>query len=232
LPNADDPRIQSGLADQARARRAVLDGGARRLGWKAGLGTAAAMENVGTTEPISGFLTDATLVADGGAVAVGGWGNARLEAEVAVRVGADVAAGATRDEVLAAVDAIAPAIELVDLGAPDDLAAVLGGNVFHRAVLLGDFVACPGGEGLAAARLEVDAGDGEAATDVDPSVVLGDLAEVVRAIAAQLPLTDDALRAGDVVITGAAIPAAAVAPGGAARVALAGGPAVSVRLVD
>jgi 2-oxo-3-hexenedioate decarboxylase len=228
MPDLDDPRIRDGLAAQATARQARLDGGATRLGWKAGLGTAAAMERVGTRAPVVGFLTSATLVPDGGEVDVAGWDAPMLEAEVAVRLGRDLPAGADRDQALAAVEAIAPAIELVDLGAPDDLEAVLAGNVFHRAVLLGAFAPCPAGAGLAAARLDVHVGTAEGTTGVDPALLLGDLADVLRALADQLPAADAAMRAGDVIITGAAIAAIPLTAGARAHVALAGGAAVSV----
>jgi 2-keto-4-pentenoate hydratase len=62
-------------------------------------------------------------------------------------------------------------------------------------------------------RLAIRVAGRAAVEDVDPRVALGDLADVVRALADQLPLADDAIRAGDVVITGSAVPALALAGG-------------------
>jgi 2-keto-4-pentenoate hydratase len=217
--NIDDPRIIAGLAAQGRARHDVLAGGARRLGWKAGLGTAGAMAKVGTDAPLVGFLTDATLVDGGQDVAIDGWGAPTLEPEVAVRLGADVPAGASRDDVLAAIDAVGPAIELVDLGPPDDVEDVLAGNIFHRTVLLGPLAPWPT-RSLQDVRLEVRVAGQPAVTDIDPRDVLGDLADVVRALADQLPLAGETIRTGDVVITGSAI----------AAIALTGGESVEVTL--
>jgi 2-keto-4-pentenoate hydratase len=68
------------------------------------------------------------------------------------------------------------------------------------------------------------------AQGVDPREVLGDLADVVRHLASQAPGAGDQLRAGDVVITGSAIPALPVAPGDRVEVRAAGLGAVSVQL--
>jgi 2-keto-4-pentenoate hydratase len=227
--NSEDPRIVAGLAAQGRAREDALAGGAARLGWKAGLGTEAAMAKVGTSAPLVGFLTDGTLAASGATIAIHAWANPLLEPEVAVRLGADVAAGAGAAEVRAAIDAAGPAIELVDLGAPDDVEAVLAGNIFHRAVLLGPLVALPPG-GLDAVRLTLAVAGEPVVDGIDPRPALGDLAEVVRAIADQLPLAGTTLKAGDVVITGSAVPPLALRGGEDVEVALDGAGAVSVAL--
>lgn len=77
---------------------------------------------------MAGFLTSATLVADGWRTSLDGWTTPTFEPELAVRIDRDVAAEATVDAVRAAIGAVAPAIELVDLGPIDDLAVVLGGT--------------------------------------------------------------------------------------------------------
>ncbi|HWI71920.1 MAG TPA: fumarylacetoacetate hydrolase family protein, partial [Baekduia sp.] len=160
---------------------------------------------------------------------IGAWANPTLEPEVAVRLGAGVAAGASAAEVRAAIDAAGPAIELVDLGAPDDVEAVLAGNIFHRAVLLGPLAPLPPGD-LDAVRLTLSISGEPPVEGIDPRPVLGDLAEVVRAIADQLPLAGTTLQAGDVVITGSAVPAIALRGGEDVEVALDGAGAVSVSL--
>lgn len=216
--NTADPRVIAGMAAQAQRRAELLAGGARSIGWKAGLGATAAMQKVGTTAPVTGFLTSATLAAAGGHAALDGWAAPTFEPELAVRVDRDVAGDATAETVRAAIGTVAPAIELVDLGAPDDLEAVLAGNIFHRAFAVGEWTAVP----LEEARLRVTVGDEVRADEVDPAAVLGDLTEVVRAIAAQAALAGAGLRAGELVITGSAIPAIALAGSATLSVALAG----------
>lgn len=227
--NLHDGRVIDGMSAQGRRRADLLAGGARSTGWKAGLGTAAAMDRVATGAPVAGFLTDATHVADGGRVTLDGWTAPTFEPELAIRVDADVAAEASLDDVAAAVGAIAPAIELVDLGPPDDLVAVLAGNVFHRAYLVGAWTPASADD-VAAARLDVAIDDAKRATEVDPAAALGDLVAVVRSVAAQAALAGAGLRAGELVITGSAIPAIALAGGETLTVTLTGrGQAVTAR---
>ncbi len=225
----EDRRIVAGLAAQERLRTAVLSGDARRIGWKAGLGTAAAMERQGTSAPVSGFLTDQTLEPDGATISIDGWADAALEPEIAVRLGADLAPGASREEALAAIAEAGPAIELVDLDPSLDLEAILAGNVFHRHVLLGELRPLAGAD-LAAARLELRIDGQEPRLGLDPSEPLGDLADVVRALADQLPATGDVMLAGDVIITGSAVPALPLRGGERITVTLADGPSVSVAI--
>ena len=198
------PAMQEGLRRQEARGRELLDQGAARLGWKAGFGTAAAMEKLGTSGPLVGFLTDATLAPSGSTVDVAGWAKPVLEPEVAVRLGADVDADQDLEQVLGAIDAIAAAIELVDLGqVSDDAGAILATNIFHRHVLLGDFLPLDGA--LDDVRMDVLSGGVVHAEAVEPAAMLGPLDEVVRGLAELLADSPEGLRAGDVIITGAAV---------------------------
>jgi 2-keto-4-pentenoate hydratase len=198
------PAMQEGLRRQEALGRELLDQGAARLGWKAGFGTAAAMEKLGTGGPLVGFLTDATLAPSGSTVDVAGWTKPVLEPEVAVRLGADIGADQGLEQALGAIDAVGAAIELVDLGeVSDDAGAILAANIFHRHVLLGDFLPLDGV--LEDVRMDVLSGGVVHAEAVDPAATLGPLGEVVRGLADLLANSPEGLRAGDVIITGAAI---------------------------
>jgi 2-keto-4-pentenoate hydratase len=230
--NTDDPRIVAGMAAQGRLRESRLAAGERRVGWKAGLGTVQAMEAASIAAPLTGFLTNASLASgmtrvDG--LSIEDWRNAKLEPEVAVRVGAAVPAGSDRGTVEAAISAAAPSIEIVDLGDPGDIEQVLAANIFHRAFLFGPFSDVNGAD-LAAARLSVARDGEEPQGGIDPATVLGDLVEVVRAVADQVALSDDELRAGDVVMTGSAVPAIAISGGQRFEVALQGGGSVALQI--
>jgi 2-keto-4-pentenoate hydratase len=208
--SSGDARIDSGMRRQLELRRGRLDGGATPIGWKAGLNAPAPMEKLGLTRPLVGFLTDATLVPSGGEVSVAGWTKPTLEPEIAMRLGEDVPGGRSREAVAAAVDALAPAVELVDLDPPpEDVEAILAGNVFHRAVVLGAWDA-----GRAGASLDGIALDLEGRVEhADPTAVLGDLVQVVRGVADALADAGETLRAGQFVICGSVVPAFEVAPG-------------------
>jgi 2-keto-4-pentenoate hydratase len=230
--NTEDPRIVAGMAAQGRLRESRWAAGEQRVGWKAGLGTAAAMEASSTAAPLTGFLTNASLASgmtrtDG--LSIEDWRNAKLEPEVAVRLGAAVPAGSDRATVEAAISGAAPSIEIVDLGDASDIEAVLAANIFHRAFLFGPFGDVSGTD-LVAARLSV-ARDGEAPqTGVDPSTALGDLVEVIRAVADQVALAGAELMAGDVVMTGSVVPAIGISGGERFEVALPDGHTVTLQI--
>lgn len=227
-----NPAVLAGLKRQLGDRAAALAAGSSHRGWKAGFGTAAAIEKLGTDGPLVGFLTDATLLESGSTVDVSGWGKAVLEPEVALRLGAAIPAEAGYEDAAAAIAAAAAAIELVDLGAMGGGAGeILAANVFHRHYLLGEFVPLDGPAALGGLRIDAtDESSGKAwAAGADPTEVLGDLVEVVRGLAALLAAGGEQLRAGDVIITGSAIPA--IEPSGGERIAVGlPGSAVSVRI--
>jgi 2-keto-4-pentenoate hydratase len=220
-----------GLRRQEEAARELRAGGARRLGWKAGFGTAAAIEKLGTKGPLAGFITDATLQPSGASFDVSAWGKPILEPEVAVRLATDVEAGQGREEIEAAIGEVGAAIELVDLGeAGSDPGEILAANIFHRAVLLGDLAPLDPGTALADARIDVLAAGEDYAVAADPAAVLGDLLEVLAAMAELLAGSEDGLRAGDVIITGAAVKPFELAGGESVEVRV-GGSTVAAAIV-
>lgn len=207
-----DPRVAEGMREQLASRQARLRAGERPLGWKVGFGSPGALERLSLDRPLVGFLTDAGLLNDGADVPLAGWTAPTLEAEIAVRLGADVPGDASRAAVRAAVGGIAPAIELADVHPPPaDVARILAGNIFHRHVVLGDFDSTRrDATGVTGRVLRNGL---EIAATAEPAALTGDLLEVVRSAAKALAACGEALRAGEVVITGAVVPPIRVAPG-------------------
>jgi 2-keto-4-pentenoate hydratase len=218
------------MARQGQLRERAIAQGARRVGWKAGFGTSAALAKLGTTAPLAGFLTDATQLRDGATFSVDGLANPRLEPEVAVRLGAPIGPDATPGEVLDAVEAVAPAIEIVDLGVADDVEEVVAANIFHRAFLVGPFRAATA---FADTRVSVQVNGEELHANVDPTTLLGRLEDILAGMAWQLALAapaEDGFSAGDTVITGSVVTALELAGGEAVTVSLANGDAISVSI--
>ena len=92
-----------------------LAGGRRRIGWKIGLTSRAMQSALNITTPDSGVLLDDMLFADGAVVPAGRFIQARVEAEIAFVMQADLAgAKVTRDDVIAATGHVAPALEILD----------------------------------------------------------------------------------------------------------------------
>lgn len=226
-----DERIVAGMRAQLAHRAERLRDGERPLGWKVGFGAPAAMEKFAIDRPLVGYLLDSGQLTDGAEVAIGAWTAPALELEIAAHLGADVAPGAGREEVRAAIRGLSAALELADVTPPpEDVEAILAGNIFHRHVILGELRA---GEPAAAAgiggRVVCD-GELAAATE-DPAALTGELVEVVRSTHETLEAAGEGLRAGDVVITGSIVAPLPVAPGQAWTGELDGLGVLSVRLV-
>ena len=205
-----DDRVRRGMERQLAARRELIAAGAQPIGWKVGFGSAAAMAKLGISSPLVGFLTDASLVADGSTFSVSGWSQPMFEPEVAVRMADDVRSGADLDEVEGAIAAVGPAIELVDLDPPPtDVEEICAGNIYHRGVVLG---AARPGASLARAIARVFTGDDATAHTEDPQELPGEAVRLVAQVADVLNAVGERLRSGDVVITGAVVSPLAIRP--------------------
>jgi 2-keto-4-pentenoate hydratase len=230
---AHDDRLDEGMQQQRELLLAAEAEGAVRAGWKAGFGASTWRETFALDAPLVGFLLDRTLLPAGAAVPVGSWTAPRAEAELAMRLGGDVAGDASADQALAAVEALAPAIELVDLSpAPTDPSSVLSGNIYHRHWITGTFAPMPADGDISALVAEVTA-MGEAMDPiVDVQAATGRAGEVLAEVARIAARHSRGLRAGDVVILGSIVPPTPVGPGGTFRYLLSGHAPLEVTLTD
>jgi 2-keto-4-pentenoate hydratase len=188
--------VRAAFEEQLRQRQSLLSSGAEALGWKLGAGTPAAMAKLGIDAPLIGYLLRAGEIPSGGEVAVEGWTNARLETEIAVRVGESDSEASGYEPT---IEAIALAFELVDVDVSGASAEeMLRRNVFHRALVLGEWVAT---EAVPPVSVFVD---GRVVTDAaDPLEAVGGLAELVNHVAEVLAVNETALAPGSVILTGA-----------------------------
>jgi 2-keto-4-pentenoate hydratase len=215
---ARDPRIERGMLAQLTERRRRIEAGEAPLGWKLGMGVPAAMAKIGTDAPLVGYLLAPARVDDGGTVSLDGWSNPKLEPEIAVHMGADLAAGASRSDAEAAIAGLGVAIELVDLDPDaDDPEAILAADIFQRHVLLGPVVEGAGAAGVSA---RIEHNGEEAATAADATEATGDPVDLVLHVADTVGAVGETLRAGEVVICGSVVPALTVAAGDTVEVQL------------
>jgi 2-keto-4-pentenoate hydratase len=228
-----DARIEQGMRRQSELRRARLSAGGRLIGWKVAFGRAAAKEKLGISAPLVGFLLDRALLDSGASVSLSGWQKPVAEPEIAIHVGRDVAAGADRDAAKAAIAALGPAIEIVDVDVPaDDVEAILAGDIFQRHVVLGLHDAA-----YAGARLDGLVGwvmrSGEAlAVPADLESNTGNLVDIVRHVAEVAAECGEALRAGHVIIAGSVVPPLFVTVGETVSFELAPVGTAAVRFAD
>lgn len=206
---AIDPRVLAGMRAQLGTRATRLAGGGKHLGWKAGFGAPAALKNFALAGPLVGFMLTEARVVSGDTVAISGWTIPVAEPEIAVYLGCDLTDGRDRAAVAAAISGIGPAIELADLNPPpEDVTAILAGNIFHRRVILGRTDTSRAG-----ARLDGLAGhvtrSGARSAPVTGDALeanTGRLLDVVAHIASTLAASGELLRRGDVIICGSVVP--------------------------
>ena len=106
--------IDDAYAIQKQGIALRLARGERRIGMKMGFTSRAKMVQMGLADMIWGRLTDAMLVEDGGATPARDYLHPRVEPEVAFLMKHRLAGNVTPMQALAAVEAIAPALELID----------------------------------------------------------------------------------------------------------------------
>ena len=209
-----DLRVTNGMAAQLKMRREVLSSGARHLGWKVGFSTRAAMDRLGTSAPLFGFLTDRGLLETGATVSIAGWTRAVLEPEIAVYLGSNVESGATEAEVRAAISGLGPAVELADFDPTvQDVEGILAGDIFHRRVLLGPVDRSRAGGSIAGIEARVFRDGEKIAGAPGPTDFPSETVVVLLALAEMLEANGESLRAGDVVIAGSLVPPVKAAPG-------------------
>ena len=200
---------QRGMPAQLAKRRARIAAGERPLGWKVGLGAPAVDAAARPARRrLVGFLMQRALLLSGSTVSLpAGRKPVAERGNRACAWRAICRAARRRESALAAVKEILPAIELADFDpppTPDNLDAVLAGNIYQRHVILCGNTR-PGG-GLAGLTSRVTRRGAEAARTSDPEALTGKLPDIVAHVANTLAAYGEKLSAGDVIITGSITP--------------------------
>ena len=109
-----DMAVEDAYSIQARSIDRRLGRGEKLIGVKMGLTSRAKMAQVGVDEVIWGRLTDKMLLEEGGSLSKSAFVHPRAEPEIAFLMGKQLTGNVTALEAMAAVEAIAPAIEFID----------------------------------------------------------------------------------------------------------------------
>ncbi len=88
--------------------------GEKRVGVKMGFTSRAKMIQMGIDDMIWGRLTDRMVIEDGGTISMADYVHPRVEPEIAFLLDRPLAGTVTGAEALAAVEAVAPAMEIID----------------------------------------------------------------------------------------------------------------------
>ena len=210
LPSSSHPDLTVDEAygiQRALARRHELDGGSV-IGRKVGLVDPAAQDALGVTEPIAGRLFDAGLLPEGGHVATVGRGRGRIECEFAFLLGSDlVGPGVTGAHVLQATAGIAPAFEIIEERLPSSatVADMVADNCSGVGFVVGSALVSPGELDLSTTGVVLEI-DGRVVGSGASGAVMGNPTRAVTWLANRLAGVGEQLHAGEVVLTGAAIP--------------------------
>jgi 2-keto-4-pentenoate hydratase len=197
-----DERVERGM------RRQLAAAPDDRIGWKMALNTPAIMEALGLSEPALGWLSRERVAT--GDHSLEGSANPAVEPELLLEAGES-----------GTVARMGVALEVVDLDRPlQEVEEVIAGNVFHRAVALGELgpVADP-----AEAVFSLNGEERGRVTEFEPP------AETLAFVDRFLRGLGEELRPGELVIAGALVPAAQVAAGDEAHLQVEPAGAVSLR---
>jgi len=208
-----DSRVVRGMEAQRALLNARVLAGERCIGWKVGFGAPAALAKMSLEAPLVGFLTERAILQSGAAIALDAWKKPAAEPEIAVHLGADLGGNASRADIEAAIAGIGPAIELADVDfPPDEVEAILAGNIYQRHVIFGRCDTTRAGGRLDGLRARVIRNGVEIARTADPQALTGELIAIVRHVADTLAARDERLRAGQRIITGSIVPPLWITP--------------------
>jgi len=233
LIGRNDLRAAYGVQERLTAAR--VRSGARVVGRKIGLTSAAVQQQLGVDQPDLGMLFDDMAYADGATVPAGRFLQPRVEAEVAFILGADLGEGdLTLDQVRGAIDHAVAALEICDsrIAAWDiSFADTVADNASAGAYVLGTTPVAL--KGFTPREVEmVMSVTGQDDSTGNGAACLGDPLLAVQWLARQARDLGQPLQAGQVVLSGALGPMRPLTPGAVATAALTGLGTVTLRLSE
>ncbi|MFJ5780017.1 2-keto-4-pentenoate hydratase [Streptomyces sp. NPDC093094] len=196
------------------ARR--LAAGSTVIGHKVGLTSAPMRELLGVHEPDFGHLLDDMVHRDGGTVRAARFCAARVEPEICFRLARPLRGpGVTMDDVLTAVESVAPALEIVDSRIRDwriTLADTVADNASSAGLVCGSWTPMAYAPDLAAVDVDLLV-DGSPVATGSSKEVLGHPAAAVAWLANTLAAYGKGLDPGHVILSGAMTTAPSIGAG-------------------
>ncbi|MCV7104002.1 2-keto-4-pentenoate hydratase [Mycobacterium palustre] len=179
--------------------------GARVVGHKVGLSSLAMQQMMGVDEPDYGHLLDEMEVFEDIPVKAERYLYPRVEVEVGFILAEDLpGAGCTEDDVLAATEAVAPSIELIDTRITDwkiALCDTIADNASSAGFVLGESRASPRDVDVRAIDAVLTR-NGEVVAEGRSDAVLGNPVTAVAWLARKVESFGVRLRKGDIVLPG------------------------------
>jgi 2-oxo-3-hexenedioate decarboxylase len=215
VPNAGATDLEAAYLVQEVLVARRLARGASQVGWKLGFTSLAKMEQMGVSDVIVGRLTSDMQVADGGSLDLARFIHPRVEPEIAYRLGRDFDPGAPDDDLTSAVDAVAPALEVIDSRYVDfrfTLADVVADNTSAAGFVIGPWMPLEAAGELGGRPVTLLVDD-EVAEVGTTDAILGHPLRALPALATMARRLGLQLRTGQVILAGAATAAVPVTAG-------------------
>ena len=226
-----DLGVEEAYAIQALSVQRRLERGERRIGIKMGLTSRAKMQQVGVDEVIWGRLTDAMLLEEGGELSRGRYVHPRIEPEIAFLMKKPLAGVVTPVEAMAAVEAVAPAMEVIDSRYENfrfSLPDVIADNSSSSGLVIGSWADPHQDIANLGMLLEVD---GRPVQIGSSAAILGHPVRSLVAAARMVAAAGEELRPGDIVMAGGATAAHPLSVGETVRTTVENLGSVTIRVV-
>ena len=218
LSQQEELETERAYAIQAASIALRVERGERVVGVKMGFTSRAKMIQMGISDVIFGYLTDAMQVEEGTAIDLARFIHPRAEPEIAFLLSDALEGAVTPAQALKAVAAVAPAIEIIDSRYQNfrfSLGDVIADNSSSSAFVIGQWTGPAADLSDLAMVFSVD----EQRVEVSSEAILGDPLLSLAAASRLLAQYGGGLPAGSIVLAGGATAAIALNPG--ARVHLA-----------
>ena len=204
---------EQGYDIQAASILRRVDRGEKRIGVKMGFTSRAKMVQMGIDDMIWGRLTDGMIVEDGESISMADYVHPRAEPEIAFLLKKPLAAPVTAAEAMAAVEAVAPAIEIIDSRYRDfkfSLADVVADNCSSSGIVVGAWQSVDADLTNLGMILEIN---GRPRQIGSSAAILGNPARSLVAAARLSTAAGEPLEAGWIVMAGGATAAEALSVG-------------------
>ena len=183
--------------------------GERAIGYKVGCISPTIQQQFGLTEPVRGYIWGSEMLVSGSSLShsptrPGRFVNLAIEGEIALRLGRDVAPGASGNDLAAAVEAWFPVIELhnfVFRAASPTSQELVAGNAMHAGIVVPSSAETRSLASLSKAEIRVEI-DGKVEETKSVSEIPGGPLGTLAWLAASLASSRDSLKAGDFVLAG------------------------------
>lgn len=229
-----DITIEDAYAIQQRLNARRLTAGERVIGKKIGVTSQAVMNMLGVDQPDFGLLTDAMVYNEGEAIAYSSLIQPKAEGEIAFFLKKDLQGpGVTAADVLAATEGVMACFEIVDSRIRDwkiKIQDTVADNASCGVFVLGDRLVDPRSVDLQTCGMALEK-NGELAVTGAGAATMGSPLTAVAWLANTLGRMGVALKAGEVILSGALGAMVPVQRGDSLRVVVGGIGGCSVRFV-